>query len=243
MNEDDPLQLYQKFTESFNKITRNSEHNEFVAGTGSYHSEEQLSTDLHFAPEFHNQVKTDGGTFLPAAAGVGLQGPGGPVPVLPGTVSEPRLDWYNSGSFPSTVVSDPGQQYSAYSNLPSYDYEQPYHPAASAQDMSFSSSKELDNLYGQPHSMLYSSLSSVPTVLESHSGAGSPAFSQQQFQVPVVENPCTPLHPSPLEEQPSSSSVTSALSAGGVATSGVSGVSGVGTPKGSRGRPRGKKTA
>ena len=199
MNEDDPLQLYQKFTESFNKITRNSDTAEF----GGY-SEEHMGADMHFNPQFHDQTKPEG--YIP---GLHPQGPvaGGP---------EPRLDWYTP-SFPA--VPDQGQ-YAAYSNLQSYEYEQSF----AGQDMSFPSSKDLDNVFGQqPPNMLYSSINpnmpSVPTVLEPL--PGSPAGFSQQFQVPPLEDPRTPLYPSSMEEQPSSSSSTMG--------------------KGSRGRPRSKK--
>ena len=193
MNEDDPLQLYQKFTESFNKITRNTEPNEF----GNY-EQEHMSAEMHYPPQFHEH-KPDG--FIPA--------------LNQGQVAEPRLDWYNP-AFPP--VNDPAQ-YATYSNLQSYEaYEQSF----PVQDMSFASNKDLDSVFGHPPAtMLYpTTMPSVPTVLEPHPGSASPGF-PQQFQVPPLDDPRTPLYSSSLEEQPSSSS-----SSGG---------------KGSRGRPRSKK--
>ena len=143
MNEDDPLQLYQKFTESFNKITRNSEPNEF----GTY-EQEHMSGDMHYPPQFHEH-KPEG--FIPGLNQAQL--------------AEPRLDWYNP-AFPP--VNDPAQQYGTYSNLQSYEYEQSF----PVQDMSFASNKDLDSMFGHaPATMLYpTTMPSVPTVLEPHPG-------------------------------------------------------------------------
>jgi len=188
MNEDDPLQLYQKFTESFNKITRNTEPNEF--GAGAY-SEEHLGQDMHFGQQYHHdQTKPEG--FLP---GVNLQGQ---IPV-----TEPRLDWYNP------AFSAEPAHYGAYSNIQNYEYEQPF----PVQDLNFGGSKDLDNVFVQPQSssMLYpsplNSMPSVPVGLDPHAhpgGAASPAF--QQFQVPPNEDTRSPLFPSPSLEEPTSSS-------------------------------------
>ena len=215
MNEDDPLQLYQKFTESFNKITRNSDSSEFVGTVGGGYSEDQVGPDMQFAPQYHHDpAKADGFNLA------GLQG--GQVPVS----EQPRLDWYNP-SF--SGVNDPAH-YGNYSSLQNYDYESQF----PVPDLNFGGSKELDNVFGggqQPAtSMLYPSplnpMPPVPAGLDphaaaAHQGAASPAF--QQFQVPPTEDPRTPLYPTSALEEPSSS------------------ISSTNLGKGSRGRPRSKK--
>jgi len=182
MNEDDPLQLYQKFTESFNKIARSGESNEFAGYT-----EEQLNTDMNFTtPQFPDQHKPEG--FM---HGIGT--PHG---------AEPRLDWYNPAFHP---VNDQ-DQYANYQNLTSYECDQsfPVQP-----DMNFPGHKELDNVFGQPSNMLYSpGLNPLPnpSPLDHSHPASSASFPHQLQMPPGIEDPRTPHYPSSLEEEPSSSS-------------------------------------
>ena len=57
MNDDDPLHLYQKFTESFNKIARNGETSEGMTGTPGVY--QNLDLDMQYpAPlsQVHNFI-------------------------------------------------------------------------------------------------------------------------------------------------------------------------------------------
>jgi len=128
MNEDDTMHLYQKFTESYNKITRppGEGAGEVMTGTtGTYHN---LDMDLQYTtpsmPQVESKTDTDG--FM----GVG--------------------DWYNPGtSFPPAGVDQYGAPV-AYPPIHSYEYDQ--HIASSFPvELGFAAgqNKELDTLLNQ----------------------------------------------------------------------------------------------
>jgi len=84
MNEDDTLQIYQKFTESFNKIWRNGEQPAELAG----YVEESFNSDVHFQNQFHDQGSKPEG-YIPAP-GLASQG---------SLQTDQRLDWSGASSF------------------------------------------------------------------------------------------------------------------------------------------------
>lgn len=98
MNDDDPLHLYQKFTESFNKIARNGETSEGMTGTPGVY--QNLDLDMQYpAPLSQGEAKTDTDGYM-------------------------THDWYNPGanSFPPTSVD----HYAPvnYPQLHGYEYDQ-----------------------------------------------------------------------------------------------------------------------
>lgn len=138
LSEDDPMQLYQKFTESFNKIVPPPKQDE----NGQYH---QFDSQLNFAPTEFN-----GAGFEPPSGGPGGslfgtrphyqyqpavtstipgQSNSSPVSSQAGQMAtlEPRQqDWYGSAGqqFPGLVTTE--QQFASYGVIPPYDYQQPY---------------------------------------------------------------------------------------------------------------------
>jgi len=138
LSEDDPMQLYQKFTESFNKIVPPPKQDE----TGQYH---QFDSQLNFAPTEFNGVGFEppsgapGGSlfgtrphyqYQPALAStIPGQSNSSPVSSQAGQMAtlEPRQqDWYGGAGqqFPGLVTTE--QQFTSYGVIPPYDYQQPY---------------------------------------------------------------------------------------------------------------------
>jgi len=122
LSEDDPMQLYQKFTESFNKIAKPDEN-------GHYQQfENQISSGFNeFSPNPNAQFDAAPGIFAPKPQyqyGAAQASPGPAHGLDP---ARPQ-DWAYTASFPigqegtSTFVH--GAQ--TYGSLAAYDYQQPY---------------------------------------------------------------------------------------------------------------------
>jgi len=137
LSEDDPMQLYQKFTESFNKIAKPDEpnghfqHYENQVNFSEFSSGPQFdapnTTGSIFAPKPHYQYQASSSASpnLPLSSPV-LPQPSGAQPQI--ATLEPRQDWYNPASFPLGSEAQnhsfiPSNNYGAIS---AYDYQQPY---------------------------------------------------------------------------------------------------------------------
>ena len=126
LSEDDPMQLYQKFTESFNKIAKQDEPN------GQYpHYENQLNNFNEFGPVtqydgssgqkpgYQYQAASSASSALP------LPSPALAQPQM--ATLEPRQgqDWYNPTGFPLASETQ-NHSFNNYGAIPAYDYQQPY---------------------------------------------------------------------------------------------------------------------
>lgn len=137
LSEDDPMQLYQKFTESFNKIAKPEENNGHfsnydgqLAGANSFNEfasgspfEAPNSTGGIFGgksgPYQYHGVASSASSNLPPMSSSSHSQP--QMATL-----EPRQEWYNPASFP--IGSDPAthnHSSNIYSAVPAYDYQQP----------------------------------------------------------------------------------------------------------------------
>jgi len=122
LSEDDPMQLYQKFTESFNKIAKPDEN-------GHYQQFENQIGFNEFSPNPNTQFDTAAGIFAPKPQ-YQYQPQPSPSPGGHGLESRGGQDWagYPSASFlpgqePGTTFAHTAQSYGA---LSAYDYQQPY---------------------------------------------------------------------------------------------------------------------
>jgi len=120
LSEDDPMQLYQKFTESFNKIAKPDEN-------GHYQQFENQIGFNEFSSNPNAQFDSAAGIFAPKPQ---YQYQPQPSP-SPGHTLETRgsQDWtYPSASFP--LGQEPGSTFThgpqSYGALSAYDYQQPY---------------------------------------------------------------------------------------------------------------------
>jgi hypothetical protein len=245
MNEDDPMQLYQKFNESFNKITKSGQGG--AAGLGTEYSQYGEPppgvpggghADFYYGPTFLDVAAKD---ETAAAAGF-----------LPGMVTaaqlEPRQDWHFNPLLDQAGYGGPAGGYAA---LPGYEYQQHHHQQQQAypphDQLSFAPSAADGRSpdYGQGSSGLvgYASpapssltIAEVPTILGSHHASNisiPAAYSAAASPFPRAATESAKSPPSifglpPMEEQqPSSSSCSSSTSSMGKG--------------GARGRPRSKK--
>jgi len=136
LSEDDPMQLYQKFTESFNKIAKPDEPNghfqqyENQVNFSEFSSAPQFdapnTSGSIFAPKPHYQYQPSSSASpnLPLSSPV-LPQPGGAQPQI--ATLEPRQDWYN----PTFPLGSEAQNHSfipsnSYGAISAYDYQQPY---------------------------------------------------------------------------------------------------------------------
>jgi len=136
LSEDDPMQLYQKFTESFNKIAKPDETNghfqhyenqvNFSEFTSTPQFEAPNTSGSIFAPkpQYQYQASSSTSSNLPLSSPVLPQS--GAQPQIASL--EPRQDWYNPTSFP---LGTEGQNHSFmpsnnYGAISAYDYQQPY---------------------------------------------------------------------------------------------------------------------
>jgi hypothetical protein len=242
MNEDDPMQLYQKFTESFNKITK-SNQNGGSAEFSQYGSEQAASTDFYYGQPFLDPSK-DEAAFLPGMVS-------GQLAAL-----EPRQDWGHFGPLLEQTGYGASSGVVNYSSpLPGYEYHQqqqayPAHhdqlgfvPSASdGRSPDYGQGSSSSGLVAYPSPVPGSGLSiggEVPNILGSHHTSNisiNPAAYASPFPrggaCPTAAEPAK--SPSvfssmpPVEEQqPSSSSCSSSTSSLGKG--------------GARGRPRSKK--
>jgi len=123
LSEDDPMQLYQKFTESFNKIAKPDEN-------GHYQQfENQISSGFNeFSPNPNAQFDAAPGIFAPKPQYQYGAAQASPSPAHGGLDPARPQDWAYTTSFPigqegtSTFVH--GAQ--TYGTLAAYDYQQPY---------------------------------------------------------------------------------------------------------------------
>ena len=236
MNEDDPMQLYQKFTESFNKITKSNQSGG-PSSEFSQYSEQAAAVgpaDFYYGQPFLDPGK-DEAAFLPGMVSGQL------------SALEPRQDWHFGPLLEQTGYGAPGGGVN-YSAIPNYDYhqQQPY-PAHEQLAFAASASEGRSPDYGQASGLVaYPSpapssvnIAEVPNILGSHhhtsnisippaAAVYTPTFSRGGG--PSSESAKSPSHfnMTPVDEQqPSSSSCSSSTSSLGKG--------------GARGRPRSKK--
>jgi len=141
LSEDDPMQLYQKFTESFNKIAKPEDPN------GHFPNYENQMNSVNYnefttGPPFEAAPNTSGGIFggnskssypgyhPSSSTSSNLPPMSSPALSQPQMATlEPRNDWYNPASFPLGGAGDTHNHTSnLYSSgaIPGYDYQQPY---------------------------------------------------------------------------------------------------------------------
>ena len=145
LSEDDPMQLYQKFTESFNKIAKPEENSGHFP---NYEGVPGLPGGNNFN-EFNS-----GPAFEAPHSTAGIFGKSGAYQYHPSSTSsnlppmsttslsqpqmatlEPRQDWYNPANFPlGTDAASHNHSSNLYGPVAAYDYQQ---PAYVAQDPMF----------------------------------------------------------------------------------------------------------
>lgn len=144
LSEDDPMQLYQKFTESFNKIAKPEEN-----GGGHFPNYEGVPPGLP-GPNNFNEFTGAGSPFEAPHSTAGIFGgksggyPGYHAsstssnlpPMSTPSLSqpqmatlEPRQDWYNPANFPIGADAASHNSSNLYGPVPAYDYQQPNYVA------------------------------------------------------------------------------------------------------------------
>lgn len=145
LSEDDPMQLYQKFTESFNKIAKPEE-----SGGGQFQNYDGVPGGLAGTNNF-NEFSGSGSPFEAPHSSAGLFGgksggypsyhasstssnlPPMSTPSLPQpqmATLEPRADWYNPANFPlGPEAGSHNHSSNLYGPVPAYDYQQPNYVA------------------------------------------------------------------------------------------------------------------
>jgi hypothetical protein len=164
MNDDDPLHLYQKFTESFNKIARNGEAGgggggEGLAGTPGVY--QNLDLDMQYA-QAQGEAKTDTDGYMSS-------------------------EWYNPAAFPPTSA----EQYLGYPAQAVHGYEYDQHltssfdlgsnagfPVSAASAAAAMHNKDLDSLLVQQNGGQFPAGSLVPQLTGSLHHTSSPGLDQ-----------------------------------------------------------------
>jgi len=147
LSEDDPMQLYQKFNESFNKIARPEENGQFqqynhqvnFRETGSPYDAPHTSQNLYPKNDYQNGTQSTPSPGLPAATHAPPQPLGQPSPLghqpSPLPAMNPRQDWYGHAGFPLGTEMEPqgylqnsyGGGFPNYGGIPATnDYQQSY---------------------------------------------------------------------------------------------------------------------
>ena len=138
LSEDDPMQLYQKFTESFNKIAKPEENNGHFPGydgqLAAGNTFNEFGAGSPFEPSNSTPGLFGGKTGPYQYHGVASSASSNLPPMSSSSLSqpqmatlEPRQEWYSPTNFP--LGADPTATHNHSSNLygavPGYEYQQP----------------------------------------------------------------------------------------------------------------------